>query len=171
MKKLIFALFAGILLSCSNDSSDNSSSGTIKWKFKVDGVQYEWSGNYPYSQTSGQSTYGGEPISAPLINLASPIISSGNRQVIFIFIFPNESTGPRILDGSSTENSAVLTINGSKVYGTYPNLGQINLNITQMASATGGITKGTFSGTMIEPTQQLKTVEITEGSFEAIRIQ
>ena len=40
-----------------------------------------------------------------------------------------------------------------------------------MASVTGGITKGTFSGTMVGATQQLQTVEITEGSFEAIRIQ
>ena len=171
MKKLIFALLAGILLSCSNDSSDNSSSGTIKWRFKVDGVLYEWSGNYPPTQTSGQCIYSGEPLSVPIVSMSSPIISSGKRQVMLTFIFPNESTGPHIMDGSSNENSAALIINGSELYSTYPEFGQINLNITQMASVTGGITKGTFSGTMVGVTQQLQTVEITEGSFEAIRIQ
>ena len=170
MKKLIFALLAGILLSCSNDSS-NSSSGTIKWKFKMDGVLYEWSGNYPYSQTSGQSSYLGEPTNTPTISLASPIISSGNRQVGLTFTFSNESTGTSIIDDSVEGNSASLVINGQDLYSTYPNLGEITLNVTQVASSTNGITKGNFSGTMVKATQLSQTVEITEGSFEAIRIQ
>ena len=171
MKKLIFTLLAGILLSCSNDSS-NSSPGTIKWKFKMDGVQYEWSGNYPYSQTSGQSSYLGEPKNTPTISLASPIISSGNRQVMLNFTFQNESTGTYIIDDSVIGNSATLFINGQDIYSTDPNFGgEITLNVTQMASSTNGITKGTFSGTLVGLTQQLPTVEITEGSFEAIRIQ
>lgn len=152
MKKLIFALLAGILLSCSNDSND-SSSGTIKWKFKMNGVLYEWSGNYPYSQTSGQSSYLGEPTNTPTISLASPIISSGNRQVGLTFTFPNESTGTSIIDDSVLGNSASLVINGQDLYSSYPNLGEITLNVTQMASSTNGITKGTFSGTMVKATQ------------------
>lgn len=115
MKKLIFTLLAGILLSCSNDSS-NSSSGTIKWKFKMDGIQYEWSGNYPYSQTSGQSSYLGEPASVPMVSLASPIISSGNRQVMLNFTFQNESIGTSIIDDSVMGNSASLVINGQDLY-------------------------------------------------------
>jgi hypothetical protein len=88
------------------------------------------------------------------------------------FTFQNESTGTYIIDDSVMENSATLFINGQDIYSTYPNLGgEITLNVTQMASSTNGITKGTFSGTLFDLTQQSQTVEITEGSFEAIRIQ
>jgi hypothetical protein len=170
MKKLIFTLLAGILLSCSNDSS-NSSSGTISWSCKVNGVQYQWSGSYPYSATSGQSSYLGEPASVPIVSLASPIISSGNRQVMLNLSFQNENLGTRVINGSEVGNTASLVLN-QQVYSTYPSMAQINLNISQMASAVNGITKGTFSGTMVGGgTGTIQTINITEGSFEAIRIQ
>ena len=174
MKKIILVLTIGLLsISCSSSSDDSSSSsGNLKWKFKMDGVQYEWSGDFPYSATSGQSSYLGEPASTPTISLVSPIISSGNRQVMLTFTFPNESTGTSIIDDSVIGNSASLVINSEDIYSTSSDFGGvISLNITQMASSTNGITKGTFSGTMVKLDQELQTVEITEGSFEAIRIQ
>lgn len=170
MKKLIVALLAGILLSCSNDSS-NSSSGVTKWSCKVNGVLYEWSGSYPYSQTSGQSSYLGEPASVPMVSLASPIVSSGNRQIQLILSFQNENLGAHVINGSDFGNQASIMLN-QQSYTTYPSMAQINLNISQMASANNGITKGTFSGTMVGGSSgTIQTVNITEGSFEAIRIQ
>ena len=170
MKKIILGIFVGLLfISCSSDSSNNSSNGTIKWRFKANGVQYEWSGNYPYSATSGQSSYIGEDLGGvPTITLSSPTIS-GNREIMLIFTFPNESTGTFNLDDSVPGNSVSLVINNA-LYSTVPNLGEITLNISQMATSSGGITKGTFSGTMVSVNQQMLPMEITEGSFEAIRL-
>jgi hypothetical protein len=171
MKNLILILFTGILLSCSSDSSDDNSNGTIKWKFKANGVQYELSENFPYSATSGQCSYLGQPSAIPTIMLSSPVISSGNREIMLTFTFQNESTGTSIIDNSVVGNSASLVINGQDLYSTLPNLGEITLNISQIAISLGGITKGTFSGTMVSVNQQMQTIQITEGSFEAIRIQ
>ena len=161
------------MFSCSKDSTDsnNSSSGTINWSCKVNGVQYQWSGSYPYTSTSGQSSYLGQPASIPTVSLASPIISSGNRQVMLNLSFQNENLGTRVINGSVLGNTASLVLN-QQLYSTYPSTAQINLNISQMASAVNGITKGTFSGTMVGAVSgTLQTINITEGSFEAIRIQ
>lgn len=173
MKKFSIIILSFLLFSCSKDSTDsnNSSSGTISWSCKVNGVQYQWSGSYPYSTTSGQSSYMGEPASTPTVSLASPIISSGNRQVGLTFTFQNENLGTRVINGSAVGNTASLVLN-QQVYSTYPSMAQINLNISQMASAVNGTTKGTFSGTMVGAgTGTIQTINITEGSFEAIRIQ
>ena len=173
MKNFIIIILSSIFFSCSNESpdSDNSSSGTIKWSCKINGVQYQWSGSYPYSTTSGQSSYLGEPTSVPMVALASPIVSSGNRQIQLTFTFQNENSGTHIINDGVSGNSATLVLN-QQVYSTYPSMAQINLNISQMASATNGITKGTFSGTMVGgSTGTIQTINITEGSFEAIRIQ
>lgn len=173
MKKITSIIILILFVSCSNESNDtnNSPSGTISWSCKVNGVQYQWSGSYPYSATSGQSSYLGEPASTPTVSLASPIISSGNRQVMLNLSFQNENLGTRVINGSEVGNTASLVLN-QQVYSTYPSMAQINLNISQMASAVNGITKGTFSGTMVGGgSGTIQTINITEGSFEAIRIQ
>jgi hypothetical protein len=173
MKKIIFGIITSLfIISCSSDSSDNSSNGTIKWRFKANGVQYEWSGNYPYTASSGQASYLGEPTSAPTISLSSPVISSGNREIMLTFTFPNESTGSFTLDDCQPGNSANLVIGGNSGtgYATCFGTGEITLNISQMATSTGGITKGTFSGTMVSVSQQMLPMEITEGSFEVIKL-
>jgi hypothetical protein len=174
MKKIILGIITTLLIiSCSSDSSDNGSHGTIQWKFKANGVQYEWSGNYPYTATSGQASYLGETSSVPTINLGSPVVSSGNREIMLTFTFPNESTGNFTLDDCNPGNSANLVVGGASgtQYATCFGTGEIILNISQMATSTGGITKGTFSGTMVSVSQQLLPMEITEGSFEVIKIQ
>ncbi|MGV1013008.1 MAG: hypothetical protein ACOYBS_11220 [Flavobacterium sp.] len=173
MKKFIIIILSFLMFSCSKDSTDsnNSSSGTISWSCKVNGVQYQWSGSYPYSATRGQSSYLGEPASTPTIMLASPIISSGNRQIMLTLSFQNENLGSHLINGSVAGNQASLVLN-QQVYSTYPSTAQINLNISQMASAVNGITKGTFSGTMVGAVSgTLQTINITDGSFEVIRIQ
>lgn len=174
MKKILLLSISILLsISCSSDSSDDNSSGTIKWRFKANGVQYEWSGNYPYSATSGQCSYLGQLNSVPTIMLGTPVLSSGNREVMLTFTFETESTGTYILDDCSQGNSANLIIGGATgtQYATCFGLGEITLNVSQMASSTGGITKGTFSGTMVSVNQQMQPIQITDGSFEAIRIQ
>ncbi len=174
MKNLIFfTILIFTLFSCSSDSSEDSSNGTIKWRFKANGVQYEWSGNYPYSATSGQCSYLGQPNSVPTIMLSTPVISSGNREIMLTFTFQTESTGTYTLDDCSQGNSANLIMGGATgtQYATCFGLGEITLNVSQMASSTSGITKGTFSGTMYSVNQQMQPIQITDGSFEAIRIQ
>jgi hypothetical protein len=170
MKKNILSIFAVLLfISCSNDSSDNSSNGTIKWKFKANGVQYEWRGNYPYTFSSGQSSDVGVDLGVvPTILLSSPTIS-GAREIMLTFTFPSQSTGTFNLNNSVPGNSVSLVMNNN-LYSTIPNLGEIILNISQIATSTGGITKGTFSGTMVSASQQMQTIQITDGSFEAIRL-
>jgi hypothetical protein len=173
MKKISIIILSFLMFSCSKDLTDsnNFSSGTIIWSCKVNGVQYQWSGSYPYSASSGQSSYLGQPANTPTVSLASPIISSGNRQFMLTFSFQNENLGTRVINGSAVGNTASLVLN-QQVYSTYPSTAQINLNISQMSSAVNGITKGTFSGTMVGAgAGTIQTINITEGSFETIRIQ
>jgi hypothetical protein len=58
MKKLIsFVCTILMIFSCSSLEDDISglpSKVAIKWKFKVNGVLYQWEGFHPYSPTSGQ---------------------------------------------------------------------------------------------------------------------
>jgi hypothetical protein len=63
MKKIIFIFLSGIFLSCSssNDSNNDVVSNSITgiWRFKMDGVQYQWTnGNTsPLSPDSGTSSF------------------------------------------------------------------------------------------------------------------
>ena len=63
MKKIIYIFLAGIFLSCSSNSESNNNVGTNSitgiWRFKIDGIQYQWTnGNTsPLSLDSGSSTF------------------------------------------------------------------------------------------------------------------
>ena len=168
-----------MLFSCSGDDDNARDTVLVKWKFKANGVLYQWEGSWPfsatenYSATSGQSSYLGEPQNYPTISLNSPIISSGNREIMLSISFPNEATGTFNINNLVDGNSALLFINDDS-YSTSQQLGQcqINLNISQIATAVGGLTKGTFSGTMkgFDNNFNVLTIQITEGSFESVRL-
>ena len=61
MKKLLLGLTIGLLLiSCSSSNDSSSSSGVYKWRFKLDGVLYEWEGNHLALDGSGAIGAGGQ---------------------------------------------------------------------------------------------------------------
>ena len=173
MKKLLLITLSILMLfSCSGDDDTTPQNVLVKWKFKANGVLYQWEGTSDYSATSGTSSYLKQPGTYPSISLSSPGSSSANIEVMFRISFPNETTGPFIINSSTAENSASLILNGVN-YATTLQLGQcqINLNVIQIATAAGGITKGTFSGTMKKLDFTNATLQITEGSFESVRFQ
>ena len=164
MKKLIFALLAGILLSCSNDSSDDSSSGTTNWKFKMNGVQYEWSGDSSNPMSFGSSLFSQQnsKTSIELFSVQDPMIS-------FHFDLPILKTGTYILD----DYQANLTDYSGSIVSYYSyNSYKITLNITQINNdVTPNRIVGTFSGKLVRENSSGATIvkNITEGYFEAIK--
>ncbi len=177
MKKLLLTTLSILMLfSCSGDD-DNTPDTTpqnvlVKWKFKANGVLYQWEG---YNDKTGSlplrsgSRY---TQSNPhgIIEL-SKYDANGNKLISLDFWIPNNNIGNHILNGINNGNSAVGDINNQN-YTTVQAFGQcqLNLNISQIATAAGGLTKGTFSGTMkgaAVPNGGIVTVQITEGSFES----
>lgn len=167
MKKLIFALLAGILLSCSNDSnSDDSTSVTGIWRFKMNGTQYQWiSGNTdPLTPDSGNSTFveGGSMTEIDLWKTTDPTFK-------FTFRIPTLNTGTYLLSNFD----AFLTDYSGTIVTYYTDTSNIiTLNITEINNnVTPNIIKGTFSGKLRRENNQGVIVikNISEGYFEAIR--
>jgi len=170
-----------VLNSCSNepidpaiDPTDNSggSSGTLRWSCKVDGVLHEWSG--AFGASTGLSNYSKDDQNPTDGNPNGQLILS-NNDVIFTFVLPTVNTGNFNLNGSSENNGSVLTLSATTSYGTVDGH-SISVNITELSNNTAitgdlsGRVKGTFSGSMRQ-VGSLQTITITEGSFEAIRMQ
>lgn len=178
---LVVIAITFILNSCSNEPIDpaidptangGGSSGALRWSCKVDGVLHEWSGSF--GATTGLSNYAKDDQNATDGNPNGQIMLTDNV-VIFSFIVPTVRTGMFVLDGSDENNGAALSLSSSLSYGTVD--GQsITMNITELSNntaITGNLTgrvKGTFSGSMRQ-VGSLQTILITEGSFEAIRMQ
>jgi hypothetical protein len=167
MKFYIFVLLAGILLSCSknnnNNNSDdsNTSSANGTWRFKMDGVQYQWiSLNDPFNLSSSTFSENSSMTEIELWN-DSPLFS-------FTFKISTLNTGTYFLNNYN----AFLTYHGSSVtyYTDASNI--ITLNITEINNnVTPNIIKGTFSGKLTRENNQGEMIvkNITEGYFEAIR--
>jgi hypothetical protein len=184
---LVLIAIPFILNSCSNEPIDpaidpaangGGSSGALRWSCKVDGVLHEWSGTI--SSTNGISNYSKDDQNATDGNPNGVVVlsKSNNTTTNELYLgltMPDIRTGTFTLDGSSVNNAAVLTLSSSLSYGTVS--GQsITVNITELSNntaITGNLTgrvKGTFSGSMRQ-VGSLQTIVITEGSFEAIRMQ
>jgi hypothetical protein len=176
-----------VLNSCSNEPIDpaidpsannGSSSGTLRWSCKVDGVLYEWSG--AFGATTGLSNYSKDEQNATDGNPNGVVVlsksNSSNQNELYLGLtMPDIRTGAFSLNGNSVNNAAALTLSSSLSYGTVG--GQsISVNITELSNNTAitgdlsGRVKGTFSGSMRQ-VGSLQTITITEGSFEAIRMQ
>jgi hypothetical protein len=190
LKRISFLFLIAIsfvLNSCSNESIDpaidpsannGSSSGMLRWSCKVDGVLHEWSGSFGAS--SGLSNYSKDEQNATDGNPNGVVVlsksnSSNQNELYLSLTMPDIRTGAFSLNGNSVNNAAALTLSSSLSYGTVD--GQtISVNITELSNNTAitgdlsGRVKGTFSGSMRQ-VGSLQTITITEGSFEAIRMQ
>ncbi len=184
---LFLMVISFALNSCSNEPIDptidptdtgGGSSGTLRWRCKVDGVAYEWSGTI--SSTNGISNYAKDEQNATDGNpngviALSKTNSTNQNELILNLTVPDIRTGAFTLNGTSENNAAVLTLSSSLSYGTVD--GQsISVNITELSNNTAvtgdlsGRVRGTFSGSMRQ-VGSLQTISITEGSFVAIRMQ
>lgn len=181
MKKIILGVLLSLLsISCSKSSSDESASnsGVYKWQCKIDGVQYQYSTttlgaisiytNGILSLNSGSKPDGTVD---EMMVIKLPSVSSGNF-IINTSGIPNTSTAPYV---SYIHFTPIYT---QMVYNQYNTMygGTMNVNISSLSSNTAqtspnnlGKVIGTFSGTLRNSPGN-KTITITEGSFEALRI-
>lgn len=168
MKKYILGLLIVFFItSCSKDSEKVSSSDTLKWNFKLDGVQYKWNGNPKDVSSWGTSTYtvkSSTEYAIELWSLQDPMIS-------FEFIVPSLSVGTYVFN--STRRAFFTDYTGGNIISYYTtNQYQITLKITESNINLGaGKIKGTFSGKLTRENSSGTTIvkNVTEGYFEAIK--
>ena len=170
MKKIIYIFLAGIFLSCSSNSDNNNDVGTNSitgiWRFKIDGIQYQWTnGNTsPLSTDSGSSTFleSSSRTEIELWKTYDPIFS-------FTFKIPTLNTGTYLLSNAD----AYLTDYSGTIVSYYTDdSNKITLNITEINNnVTPNKIKGTFSGKLFRINNQGNSVikTISEGYFEAVR--
>lgn len=161
---------SGIFLSCSssNDSNNDVVSNSITgiWRFKMDGVQYQWTnGNTsPLSPDSGTSSFleSSSRTEIELWKTDDPIFS-------FTFKIPTLNKGTYLLSNAD----AYLTDYSGTIISYYTNSSnKITLNITEINNnVTPNKITGTFSGKLYRTNNQGNSVikTITEGYFQAIR--
>ena len=184
MKKIILGLTIGLLLiSCSSSSNDSaSSSGIYKWKFKLDGVLYEWQGNHLAPNGGGAFGAGGQATYAVNSLALQKANANGTIPVTVSVTFPTTSTGNFVFNSSTSSTSQnvniIFTSDNQQLTGQYSTMfgGNMNVNITSLSNTTfasnptnPGKVIGTFSGTINSASGTSST--ITEGSFEAVRGQ
>jgi hypothetical protein len=170
MKKIIFIFLVGIFLSCSSDSDNNNdvdtNSITGMWRFKMDGIQYQWiNGNTsPLSPDSGTSTFleSSSMTEIKLVKSSDPIFT-------FTFKIPILNTGTYVLSNAD----AYLTDFSGTIVTYYTNASnKITLNITEINNnVTPNKITGTFSGKLYRTNNQGNSVikNISEGYFQATR--
>ncbi|WP_353167689.1 hypothetical protein [Flavobacterium sp.] len=169
MKKIIFIFLVGIFLSCSSNSDNNdvgTNSITGIWRFKMDGVQYQWiNGNSdPLTPGSGSSTFleSSSMTEIDLYKTSDPIFN-------FTFKIPTLNTGTYLLNNFN----AALTDYSGTIVTYYTNASNIiTLNITEINNnVTPNIIKGTFSGKLRRENNQgvIIVKNISESYFEAVR--
>ena len=188
---LFFIALASFLVSsCENEPIDpalqslintpgNVNSAIYKWRFKLDGVLYEWEGNHILNPNSGgQSTYSINSIALQKTNSNNfPILTVG-------MVFPTTSTGNFVFNSANSSSSNSFFISFTNSNSTIDNLysttsgGTMNVNISSLSNVTlysnpsnPGKVIGTFSGTIKSAIGGSNTATITDGSFEAIRGQ
>jgi hypothetical protein len=198
MKKIFISnfLLLSILsfLSCqkssSNTSSNNNSSsnqdsgpGIYTWSCKIDGKSYSWSGAYPAAGSSkAQATFTASSAQSILG------LDDGNSCSISL-IFSNVASAPAsynvnfnsLSQGFTATLSLMSSSTNISLFGIGMNGGDMTVNVDSYSSATyasnpanPGKVKGTFSGTLYDmksPPTSSKAISITEGKFEAVRLQ
>ena len=175
MKKLLLTTLSILMLfSCSGDSVNapdtTPQNVLVKWKFKFNGVLYQWEGSS--DSNSNTNNLGHCSHVLPTQQPTDGFIQLGKPNIDMNFEIPNNNIGNHILNSVNFGNSFSFWIN-NEYYATSQLGGptQVNLNISQMPTAIGGIVKGTFYGTVRRgyPPSAPSIRQITEGYFEAVR--
>jgi hypothetical protein len=162
-KSFLLFIVSIVFLSCITDD-DTSSYDSYKWKFKLDGVLYEWSGDYFYDFASGYSKYSSSEKSLTFVRNPGSL----NNYVWVDITLPENGTGNYTLNNSDSFFVEIFS-NFSSIEYSVLSGGTMNVSITSFSnSSNGGKVKGTFSGTIRKEGEGLSN--ITEGSFEAIRV-
>jgi hypothetical protein len=165
MKKIILGITMGLLLiSCSSSSNDSSSpAGVFSWSFKLDGVQYQWSGSLTDPNSAGLAQYSG-----------GNILLTKNLVATVGITLSSVSTGNFTCNSTSSSSINIGIVEGIQDLDTSRSGSNMNVNISSLSSDTfstnplnPGKVIGTFSGTIKDIAGDSHTV--TDGSFEAIR--
>jgi hypothetical protein len=175
-KLLLIAISVLMLFSCVSEI-DIPTNVKIKWRFKLNGVEYRWSGNYLSLDTDGSSIVGVSENNALITGFScnGPCASSTKNGPQFSFFLPkNFSTGKYVLNQKSFGiqdpiNVGMILINDNNVYlSAFEGGGNLTVNILESSNKVNGIVKGTFSGSVIQATNLTSHV-ISDGYFEAVR--
>jgi hypothetical protein len=192
MKKTFFfvlitcQLFA--FIGCKKDSSTNNrtSSSTYSWSCKIDGKSYSWSGILPYStpNSTGNSSFIGDAnISSIVLGSSFTSTFSFSPCDITFALPPLNTTGSYSISSTDLTKAATIILQNSiSDMGTYTSsFGGTTMNVTISSITSGtfptapgrviGTFQGQLKGTANTGSSTLKTINVTEGKFEAIRIQ
>ena len=194
MKKLLTFIVAIYLLQgCSTNNPTNNTGGACSWELTINGRPYSWTGPYPQTPITGQSTFIASGTQNPTANIAMQGAVNGNvvGQTTSI-ILQSVRTGSFTLNentwGVSGDALGIVIQNAngniSETYTSGATGSNIIVNITQLDNASvassgspsgAGYVSGTFSGSIggvLDPSGlgTITTATIS-GSFHAIRIQ
>lgn len=158
---ILITIIFSMLISCRADDSSSDlqdSNGLQEWKYKINGIQYQWKGDSNNVMSWGESIYNikNGKVLIKLSSLQEPLMS-------FNIEIPELKTGTYII-----ENYKAYLIEYSTFLTWYcENNNQITVNITEIKNNK---IKGTFSGKIIRETNQgtIFTRTISEGYFDAI---
>lgn len=163
MKKLLFLILSIFsMFSCSSDSeSSDTNSNNQEWKFKINGVQHQWTGdsNKPMSWGSSIASQENNSVKIELTGLETDPMMTLTLRI------PNLTQSVYQLDSSN--EAWLLYLNLPITYYAESN-DKLTMNIIE---SNDNIVKGTFSGRLRRENNQgnIVTINITEGYFKAIR--
>jgi hypothetical protein len=190
---LITCLSILISTSCTQTSPGGSNTGggssQLSWSCEIDGVPYSWSGTIPQTGTNdGSSAYqaattGTNP--SAIITLLSPSFA-GKRKVILSISNPQVAIGTYNCNpNNSLQNcfasvlidTSTIAFSATQYSSAYsPASFTVNINTLSPNTASNlgyggaGIVSGTFSGTLTSLVPTSRTITITNGQFNALRL-
>lgn len=194
MKKILTFIAAIYLLQgCSTSNPTNNTGGACSWELTINGRNYSWTGPYPQTPITGQSTFTASGTQNPTANIAMQGAVNGNvvGQTTAI-VLQSVRTGSFTLNESTWGVSGdALSIgiedangNISEEYTTAATNSNIIVNITQLDNSSvlssgspsgAGFVSGTFSGSIggvLDPSGSgTITTATISGSFHSIRLQ
>ncbi len=183
---LSIVVIIGVLFlmnSCSKDSPSGGAGGQVSWSCEVNGKSYSWSGTYPNTKSASSTI----SIENGIIALSAES-ETGTTSIPFIFgvSFNTEPKKGSYTFSSSNSNSlysCVLTLEEAAVASTSAPGSNMKVNITSDIPTNSymntngtnpGYVNGTFNGTIygvdVSNPRTFKRYDITNGKFNALRL-
>jgi hypothetical protein len=162
MKHILILFLVFFSISCSSDSDNNDTiANNQEWKFKINGVQHQWTGdsNDPMSWGSSFFSQENNSVEIELTGLET------DPMMVLTLRIPNLNQGSFQLDSS---NEAWLLYSNLAITYYAESNDKLTLHITD---SNDNLIIGTFSGRLRRENNQgdIVTINITEGYFKAIR--